>query len=186
MKYRVLKTEIRKYRMLKAENKKWVNGSIGFMAVTVFAVMLTVGVTPAFATASYNAPPYVQASYGTQWTVSGVTPIQTIPIQDGGAGRVWQVYQINNTGDSPLTNAIATIQITAVEVDGVWYTGATYLSMVKVLDSNGFFIGVGCTAYVQVLGTINTGGYSQHVLNMEYSSGVQDFMFSFNVWYIPS
>ena len=186
MKYRMLKTESRKYRMLKAENKKWVSGSIGFMAVAILVVLLSVGVAPAFAAASYSSPPYVQASYGTQWTISGVTPTQIIPIQNGGADRIWQVYQIDNTGDSPLTHAIATIQISSVEVDGTWYTGASYLSMVKVLDSNGIFTAAGYTAYVQVLGNITVGGYSQHVLNMEYSSGVQEFVFSINVWYIPS
>lgn len=131
----------------------------------------------------YSSPPYTEGTYGTQWTVSGITPTKTVTIKNGAAGRIWQVYQVNNVDSVPLNKAIATIQVFKVEVGDKWYTDSTHLALVQVLNSNGVFTNNG--AYVQHLGTIEPGSYSQHVLNMAYDSSVQKFIFWFSVWYIP-
>ncbi|MDG7007277.1 MAG: hypothetical protein JRN06_03400 [Nitrososphaerota archaeon] len=154
------------------------------VAVILTALALLLPVAAVSATASYSAPPYVPAAYGTQWTIAGVTQVTTVTIQDGHAGRAWQVYQVNNVGAVPLSRAISTVQILGVEIDGTWLHDPTSLAMVRVLNSNGVFTNTG--AYVQTLGTIEVGSYSQHVLNIAYSSNIQEFTFSFNVWYLPS
>lgn len=154
------------------------------LIVTTMALLFVSFASPVSATVTYTAPPYTEAAYGTQWVVAPITTSQNLNIQGGSAGRIWQVYEVNNIGNIPLNKAIATIQIIAVEVNGNWYTSSQYLSLVKVLNSNGVFEPNG--AYVQCLGTIQPGSSSNHVLNIEYGSSVQEIYFSFSVWYIPS
>ncbi|MDG7011355.1 MAG: hypothetical protein JRN57_04470 [Nitrososphaerota archaeon] len=156
--------------------------------LSAFAIVTALSVTsvamPVFATASYSSPPYAQAVYGAQWTVSGVTTSQTVTIQNGAAGRIWQVYQVNNVGSVPLNKAIVTFQVIAVEVGGTWYASGPNLALVRLLNSNGVFTTT--KAQVQSLGTIDAGSDSQHVLNVAYDSSVQKFYFQFLVWYNPS
>ena len=154
------------------------------LIVTTMALLFVSFASPVSATVTYTAPPYTEATLSTQWTIGQITPIQTLTIQGGSAGRIWQVYEVNNVGNIPLYKAIATIQIISVEVGGHSYTSSQYLSLVKVLNSNGVFEPNG--AYVQCLGTIQPGSSSNHVLNIEYGSSVQELRFSINIWYIPS
>lgn len=136
---------------------------------------------------TYSAPPYVYANYGSQWTISGVTPTMTISIRGGSAGRIWQVYQVTNVGTTPLNKAIATVAVVGVEVGGQSCYTSSCLALVQLLNSNGVFptnempTGVN----VQDLGTINPGSSSDHVLNMKYDSSVTEFIISFHVWYLP-
>ena len=136
---------------------------------------------------TYSAPPYVYANYGSQWTISGVTPTMTISIRGGSAGRIWQVYQVTNVGTTPLNKAIASVAVVDVEVGGQWCYTSSCLALVQLLNSNGVFptnempTGVN----VQDLGTINPGSSSDHVLNMRYDSSVTKYIISFHVWYLP-
>ena len=153
------------------------------LIVTAMALLLVSFAGPVSATVTYNNPPYVEAT-SNQWTITPITPIHTITIQGGSAGRIWQVYEVTNTGSVPLHKAIATIQIISVTIGGVKYTSGSNLALVQVLNYNGVFEPNG--AYVQSLGTIQPGSSSNHVLNIEYDSTVQELVFSINVWYIPS
>ena len=164
---------------------------IAVLSVTAFSLPLsTMQATPAgnsaapYAAQGHADYNYVQATYGQQWTYQRVTTPVFVSVHDGSAMKWSFVYQINNVGSSPLYKAILVVHMNKVEVGGTWYTDATHLGMVHLVNANGVMTGTS-NAY-QELGTIAPGSFSQHVLNMEYSSGVQQFVFHISVWYVPA